>query len=154
MVILKSINGVSMSNQVSFNPESYQKYVSDIRKLVSNINEINQKIISSNQDYATESYKAYEEHMQALMSSKNPMDYFNINRRYVQESSSRFQRLLTKRYSLFDELSKKLMDQNNIMFLFPQQIQDAILKFRQSGKMDMLNPDLWSKFTNMLTNRV
>jgi hypothetical protein len=61
---------------------------------------------------------------------------------------------LSKRYSLFDELSKKLMAQNNIMFLFPQQIQDAILKFRQSGKMDMLNPDLWSKFTDMLTNRV
>lgn len=143
-----------MSNQLSFDPESYQRYVSDIRSLVSSINEINQKIISSNQDYAAESYKAYGEHVQALLGSKNPMDYFNINRKYVQDSSSRFQRLLSKRYDLFDELSKKLMAQNNIMFLFPQPIQDAILKFRQSGKMDMLNPDLWSKFTNMLTNRV
>lgn len=140
-----------MTNLTKFNSDEYQSYISKITDLVRQINQCNQRIYGLHQDYVNESYLAYGEHMKALMN--NPLDYINLNSKYLNESSSRYQRLFSKRYDLFRELSNKLTDDNTIMFLFPVQIQDAIQQFRDSGKITALNPETWAKFTQMLTDR-
>lgn len=140
-----------MTNLIKFNSDDYQNYISKVTDLVKQINQCNQRIYGLHQDYINESYLAYGEHMKALMN--NPMDYVNLNSKYLNESSSRYQRLFSKRYDLFSELSSKLAENNTIMFLFPVQIQEAIQQFRDSGKINTLNPKAWAKFTQMLTNR-
>ena len=142
-----------MNENTTFNPESYQQYVDTITDLVKSINQLNQDIYGAHQSFAQEGYLAYGEHMQSLMTVTNPLDYFKLHQKFINESSTRFQRLANKRYKLVSELSQKLNAKDSIMFLFPAQIQDEIKKFSMDGNIEVINPEIWAKFTNVLLGR-
>lgn len=143
----------SMHGTPDFKPEIYQKQVDKITRLVEEINQINQSIYGLHHDFRQDGYLAYGEHLKSLMNVTNPFDYVKLNQKFMRESSGRFQRLMNKRYSLLKDLSQKLSDKDSIMFLFPEQIQEEINQFRKNGKSEVINPEVWAKFTNMLLGR-
>lgn len=142
-----------MTKNTSFKPESYQQQVDKITRLVEEINQLNQSIYGLHHDFRQDGYLAYGEHLKSLMSVTNPFDYVKLNQKFMRESSTRFQRLMSKRYNLLNELSQKLSTKDSIMFLFPSQIQEEINQFRANGKSEVINPEIWAKFTNMLLGR-
>lgn len=142
-----------MRGKMDFKPEAYQQQVDKITRLVEEINQLNQNIYGLNHDFRQDGYLAYGEHLQSLMQVTNPFDYFKLNQNFMRESSTRFQRLVSKRYKLLTELSQKLSAKDSIMFLFPAQIQEEINQFRMNGKSEVINPEIWAKFTNMLLGR-
>lgn len=142
-----------MREKAGFRPELYQQQVDKITRLVEEINQLNQNIYGLHHDFRHDGYLAYGEHLKSLMSVTNPFDYVKLNQKFMRESSTRFQRLMNKHYTLLTELSQKLSDENSIMFLFPAQIQEEINQFRMNGKSEVINPEIWAKFTNMLLGR-
>lgn len=140
-----------LASKPNFDSITYQRYVSDIRNLVTSYSKINQDIIDQSRNYAKESYDSYQQHIKSLLEASNPMDYYRLNRSYLQESSSRFVRLVERRNKLFDELNQKLSKADSLMFLFPQTIQDAFTKYRETGVIEMISPDVWNSFTEKLT---
>ena len=142
-----------MHHKSEFSAESYQQQVDKITSLVEEINSLNQSIYGLHHDFRQDGYLAYGEHLQSLMQVTNPFDYVKLNQKFMRESSTRFQRLMNKRYTLLNKLSQKLADKDSIMFLFPTQIQEEINQFRVNGKSEVINPEIWSKFTNMLLGR-
>ena len=142
-----------MHHKSEFSAESYQQQVDKITSLVEEINSLNQSIYGLHHDFRQDGYLAYGEHLQSLMQVTNPFDYVKLNQKFMRESSTRFQRLMNKRYTLLNKLSQKLADKDSIMFLFPTQIKEEINQFRVNGKSEVINPEIWSKFTNMLLGR-
>lgn len=142
-----------MADKLSFDSVSYQRYVSDIRSLVTDFSKINQDILEQTKRYNSDNYQAYSEHLKAILETTNPMDYYRLNRSFFQESSSRFMKLLERRSKVFCELNNKLSQADNIMFLFPQPIQDAFHKYRECGIIESISPTVWNEFTQKFQNK-
>lgn len=143
--------GVLMSvNKPYFDSTSYQRYVRDIRNLVINYAKVNQEIVEQTRDYAKESYSDYRDHIQRLLMTANPLDYYRLNRNYLQHSSMRLVRVLDKRSKLFGELNQKLLVADSLMFIFPVPLQEAFHKYRETGVIELVNPQIWNDFKTKL----
>lgn len=139
--------GVLMSiNKPYFDSTSYQRYVRDIRNLVINYAKVNQGIMEQANEYTKESYNDYREHLHKLLMTANPMDYYRLNRNYLQHSSTRWVRELDKRSKLFGELNQKLLVADSLMFIFPLPLQEAFHKYRETGVIELVNPQIWNDF--------
>lgn len=142
-----------MISEPTFDTEQFERYVENIQSLVSEINRVNQDIYRSYQNYIGESFLGYATHIQSLMGVKSPVEFFSLQNRYLQESSSRYQRLLQKRYELFRQLNEKMLEKYNIMFLFPEPIQNIFSQFRTTGNLGWFNPQLWNDFAQKLSGK-
>jgi hypothetical protein len=142
-----------MSDLSKFDSRQFEHYVEDVQCQVAEINRLNQEIYQEYQRFAGESYTAYAAHLQSLMAVKSPLEYFQLQGRYAQEQFASVQSLMQQRYARFAQLTKMLQGKYNIMFLFPPQLQEAFGQFSQSGKLDWLNSELWTQFSQKLLNR-
>lgn len=137
----------------SFDSTDYQHYVSRMRSLIKDLNQVNQDVLRCEQNFAKDNIDNYREHITNLLSAKNPMDYFKINRNYLKGSFQQLAKLAEKQNQLFAELNHKLVQESDSLFcLFPSQIQDAILHYRDSGVVPSLNPVVWKEFVEKFKN--
>ena len=88
----------------SFDSTDYQHYVSRIRSLIKDLNQVNQDVLRCEQNFAKDNIDNYREHITNLLSAKNPMDYFKINRNYLKGSFQQLAKLAEKQNQLFAEL--------------------------------------------------
>ncbi len=142
-----------MTNMNGFDANQFEHSIEDIQALVNEVNRVNQEIYRSYQNYLGESFSGYAAHMQSLMGAKSPMEFFTLQGRYVEENSSRFQRLMQQRYELFNQLNQKLQSKYNIMFLFPEAIQKIFSQFQNSGNLEWFSPQVWSDFAQKLSGK-
>lgn len=130
----------------NFDSVAYQRYVADVRKLVTVFSEANEDVLTHSRNYFNESVQDYQEHIKSLLEATNPMDYYRLNRSYLQDSSTRFIKLVEKRNRVFRELNDKLSQTESVLFLFPQEIQNMFEKYRSSGVIELVNPEVWNSF--------
>lgn len=142
-----------MTNTTGFNPNQFEHSIEDIQSLVNELNCVNQEIYRSYQNYLGESFSRYTAHLQSLMGAKSPMEFFSLQGRYVEENSSRFQRLMQQRYELFGQLNQKLQSKCNIMFLFPEAIQKIFSQFQNTGNLEWFSPQVWNDFAQKLSGK-
>lgn len=142
-----------MTNTTGFNPNQFEHSIEDIQSLVNELNCVNQEIYRSYQNYLGESFSRYTAHLQSLMGAKSPMEFFSLQGRYVEENSSRFQRLMKQRYELFGQLNQKLQSKYNIMFLFPEAIQKIFSQFQNTGNLEWFSPQVWNDFAQKLSGK-
>ena len=136
-----------MSFENLFSSDAAQQYLADIKNLVNQINQINQQIFQNGQQYIQEGYAEYSAHLQSLFTLKNPMDMFEANRKYLEHSAAKFQELVTKRYSLFQELVATINKAQANGLNLPSSVQDKMNKFKKNSSMDAFKPENWSKFS-------
>jgi uncharacterized membrane-anchored protein YhcB (DUF1043 family) len=135
------------TNVCGFDSVDYQRYVSRVRALISDITKVNQDVINCQRSFNKDNFDSYREHLSNLMTAKNPLEYFKMNREYMQSSFQKVARLVEKRNQLFSELNQKLMQESDsLLCLFPQQIQDAVKKYRDSGVVYPISPTIWQDF--------
>lgn len=130
----------------NFDSIAYQRYVADVRKLVTVFSQANEEVLTQSRNYFSDSVEEYQDHIKSLLEATNPMDYYRLNRSYLQDSSTRFIKLVEKRNRIFRELNDKLSQAESILFLFPKEIQDMFEKYRSSGIVELVSPEVWNTF--------
>ena len=78
------------------------------------LNELNQKVIESNQEYIQTRIQAYNTHLHALFGLRNPLEAFELNRKYLESCAQDFQQLAVGRYELLTKLAKQFSEQSNL----------------------------------------
>lgn len=142
-----------MSFENLFSSEAAKQYLADIKQLINEINQINQQIFQSSQQYIQEGYSEYSAHLQSLFTLKNPMEMFEANRKYLEHSTAKFQELVTRRYSLFQELVATLNKAQANGFKVPSSVQDLLSQFKRNSNIDAFKPENWSKFSEFFKSQ-
>ena len=140
-------------NQNFLNFPGCEDKIAEIQGIVAEITNVNQLIMSCDSEYLTESLQMFTQHVQSLMRVKSPTDFTQANTQYFQEQTSRYQQLIAKRVELFTLLSQKITGNNNVMNMFPQQLQETLTKFMKNGQMDLMKPDAWQKFSSIFQSK-